>query len=523
MCVSFYVVQPRSAGAPPRPHGAASTRWLVAGRLVHARVRHRATPRAWTAYVDGRAPRRSSRATCRRRTRGSCARRASRSCATSSSTFEEPEGPTSVPVDAASSRSTHYRELLEAAKAGGYRFAGFDRRREPGDLILRHDVDLSLEAAVAMAEVEAEPGAWSTWFLMTRLGLLQPRLGRRARAAAAARARRTRSPTTRSGRTSTSTSASTRSSPGTTPTPSTCRADRRRRERDGAAVVRPGPLPLRLEPRTGATAARTTQLARGEFEWLQLLNPPRDLGLRRRDDGRDDASRSSTPTAPPASSTCAPTGSTCREADHRRRHRLGRARHRGAPARAARERRARGAARRHRHERALGRPAPLRRVPPRARRLGPGLPRRGAARSPSARAPAAILPQSSFDLEGLAGARERFGAIAGARLVARRDPPLERQGRDLRVPAPARPAGARLPAGRAARARSRRRRASSATRSGRSASSRCSRRARAASGSSTRPSTAPTSSCASGPARCRCGSRTRSRSSPRSTDGPSCS
>jgi hypothetical protein len=62
----------------------------------------------------------------------------------------------------------HYGELLEAAKTGGYRFAGFDRPPETGDLILRHDVDLSLEAAVEMAEVEAATGAWSTWFLMTR-------------------------------------------------------------------------------------------------------------------------------------------------------------------------------------------------------------------------------------------------------------------------------------------------------------------------------------------------------------------
>ncbi len=62
----------------------------------------------------------------------------------------------------------HYRELLDAAQAGGYRFAGFDRPPQPGDLILRHDVDLSLEAAVRLAEVEAEAGAWSTWFLMTR-------------------------------------------------------------------------------------------------------------------------------------------------------------------------------------------------------------------------------------------------------------------------------------------------------------------------------------------------------------------
>jgi hypothetical protein len=62
----------------------------------------------------------------------------------------------------------HYRELLGAAKEGGYRWAGFDRAPEAGDVILRHDVDLSLEAALALAELEAEEGAWSTWFLMTR-------------------------------------------------------------------------------------------------------------------------------------------------------------------------------------------------------------------------------------------------------------------------------------------------------------------------------------------------------------------
>ena len=41
-------------------------------------------------------------------------------------------------------------------------------KSQPGDLILRHDVDLSLQAALAVAELEAEEGAWSTWFLMTR-------------------------------------------------------------------------------------------------------------------------------------------------------------------------------------------------------------------------------------------------------------------------------------------------------------------------------------------------------------------
>jgi hypothetical protein len=62
----------------------------------------------------------------------------------------------------------HYRDLLQAARAGGYRWAGFDRPPESGDLILRHDVDLSLRAALAVAEVEADEGASSTWFLMTR-------------------------------------------------------------------------------------------------------------------------------------------------------------------------------------------------------------------------------------------------------------------------------------------------------------------------------------------------------------------
>ena len=62
----------------------------------------------------------------------------------------------------------HYRELVEAAKAGGYRFAFFDATPQPGDLLLRHDVDLSLEAALAMAELEAELEASATYFLMTR-------------------------------------------------------------------------------------------------------------------------------------------------------------------------------------------------------------------------------------------------------------------------------------------------------------------------------------------------------------------
>ena len=61
----------------------------------------------------------------------------------------------------------HYRDLLRAAREGGYRFAFFDRDPQEGDLLLRHDVDLSLDAALDMAELEAEEGAAATYFLMT--------------------------------------------------------------------------------------------------------------------------------------------------------------------------------------------------------------------------------------------------------------------------------------------------------------------------------------------------------------------
>ena len=62
----------------------------------------------------------------------------------------------------------HYRVLLDSAKDGGYTFAFFDHDPQPGDVFLRHDVDLSLDAALVLAELEAEEGAGATYFLMTR-------------------------------------------------------------------------------------------------------------------------------------------------------------------------------------------------------------------------------------------------------------------------------------------------------------------------------------------------------------------
>ena len=61
----------------------------------------------------------------------------------------------------------HYAEILETGKAGGYRFARFGNGPERGEIYLRHDVDLSLDAALRMAELEAEHGVATTYLLMT--------------------------------------------------------------------------------------------------------------------------------------------------------------------------------------------------------------------------------------------------------------------------------------------------------------------------------------------------------------------
>jgi hypothetical protein len=61
----------------------------------------------------------------------------------------------------------HYEELLDAARAGGYRWATFDSVPASGELLLRHDVDLSLEAALTVARLEHRHGVQATYFLMT--------------------------------------------------------------------------------------------------------------------------------------------------------------------------------------------------------------------------------------------------------------------------------------------------------------------------------------------------------------------
>jgi hypothetical protein len=61
----------------------------------------------------------------------------------------------------------HYGELLDAIAAGGYRYASFTAEPEAGTVLLRHDVDLSLDAALRVARLERERNATATYFLMT--------------------------------------------------------------------------------------------------------------------------------------------------------------------------------------------------------------------------------------------------------------------------------------------------------------------------------------------------------------------
>ena len=60
-----------------------------------------------------------------------------------------------------------YRRLIEGFLDAGYTPATFETvRRECRDVIMRHDVDVSLEAAVSIAELEHEMGVRATYFVM---------------------------------------------------------------------------------------------------------------------------------------------------------------------------------------------------------------------------------------------------------------------------------------------------------------------------------------------------------------------
>ena len=117
----------------------------------------------------------------------------------------------------------HYRELLDAARAGGYRFAHFDRRARGRGICCSATTSTSRSTPrCGWPSSRRSAGASATYFLMTESVFynLASSEGVAARSSASASSA-IGSASTPSIRTPGSTSASTRSSPGTTPIPST--------------------------------------------------------------------------------------------------------------------------------------------------------------------------------------------------------------------------------------------------------------------------------------------------------------
>ena len=62
----------------------------------------------------------------------------------------------------------HYQEILDQARKQGYEILSFSAlggARGKRTLVLRHDVDVSVERAVVMARIEAEQGVQPTYFV----------------------------------------------------------------------------------------------------------------------------------------------------------------------------------------------------------------------------------------------------------------------------------------------------------------------------------------------------------------------
>jgi len=59
-----------------------------------------------------------------------------------------------------------YRDVLTGLAERGYDFVGFDGDVGDGEVLLRHDVDLSLDRALEMARVEAGLGVRSTYYVL---------------------------------------------------------------------------------------------------------------------------------------------------------------------------------------------------------------------------------------------------------------------------------------------------------------------------------------------------------------------
>lgn len=67
-----------------------------------------------------------------------------------------------------------YRTFLRYLLDEGYSFQRFSGQPEAGDVLLRHDVDLSLEDALTMAQIEAELDVRSTYCVLLTSALYNP-------------------------------------------------------------------------------------------------------------------------------------------------------------------------------------------------------------------------------------------------------------------------------------------------------------------------------------------------------------
>jgi hypothetical protein len=70
----------------------------------------------------------------------------------------------------------HYREILESFLAAGYRFTSFADFDERADrqVILRHDVDLSLDEALRIARIDKETGVTSVFHILATADVYNP-------------------------------------------------------------------------------------------------------------------------------------------------------------------------------------------------------------------------------------------------------------------------------------------------------------------------------------------------------------
>ena len=60
-----------------------------------------------------------------------------------------------------------YKGMIELLRTNGYEFVGYhDYERDGKCVILRHDIDNSIEKAVALAEIEKALGVRSTYFVL---------------------------------------------------------------------------------------------------------------------------------------------------------------------------------------------------------------------------------------------------------------------------------------------------------------------------------------------------------------------